>query len=319
MKNKINFCMKASPFYLSQLQDKIERLNRLYEEGISLSKKAQIELHIVDLLNPEFWKKGVENCNSLSEEADFIMHAQCLLDPKISVKFAREINSKKVVIHRLYDIVTTSRKEATQKFNEEMISLAKDNPDITFCMENVGPFLLIAPEHAYLKYLVKKTYLTNPLNHFFPWEMKDFIKATKDIYNLGICFDTAHAAITCNIYNYMKKSGKHEERFSDITDDDLKKTNPLTVPDFLKAALPKLFYCHFNDAYLYKNGNFDDKYVLEEGMQIGDADINFSELVNSIDPKINWLVELSKVKNYNSAIEMEVACRKLSELYNNKN
>lgn len=317
MKRRLRCCMKAAPSHFGQMIDKVNRLKELYRDGINSSKKALIELHIIDLMNPEFRKKSVENCRSLADEAEYAVHAQVLLEPEYSVEFCHEIGAKSIVIHRFYDLETSYRAQAVEKFNRYVITLAEDNPGLEFCIENVGFFRLISPEHFFLRDRIKKDYLVNTLNHFFPWEIRDFVEATKNVRNLGVCFDSAHAAISANIFNYLKETGYIEERFSDVTRDDLEQVEMLEPIDFLRAVGDKLFRCHFGDAYLYRGGNLAEYHITEEGLQIGDGDINFTDIIKLINnDRVWWVAEISKVKDYSSAVEMEECFRKLFALYN---
>jgi hypothetical protein len=297
---KIQYGMKASPLYLEQLKDRIDKFKKLKSSPI-------IELHLLgetDIFNKNGLKVCIENCESIRPyQPGFIVHfphqdiSGKIFDPFVdddesvlkALDFSNSIRATAIVMHRCCCLERNfSFDEAEQLFNQRLKVWADEarQRNLSILVENNG--FLWLPTHF------NKEYAVTALDHFFPWEIRRFnaFLEAEGISNVFPVIDTAHATLSINMLMLWHKfrEFRGDKRFANITMAEERESSSLTIDDFIKEAHSP--YLHISDSILFGE---DDKYskniniyLMSEGLSLGRGNIDFDSIMNTVlDNKID--------------------------------
>lgn len=166
-----------------------------------------------------------------------------------AIDFAHSIDAAGVVVHRYYALVhgddpvrIASREEAARAFERIVARLARRLGPRRLLVENVGHYSLLPRDG--------RSFLSGPLDHFFPWEIerfRDFLRAEK-LTTVEPFVDIAHATLSANLFNRRRADPggtEKDPRFRWIDHDDLARSDWLEPFDFVDADMP---YLHVSDA-----------------------------------------------------------------------
>jgi sugar phosphate isomerase/epimerase len=289
--------MKAAPYYPDQLLDRVEKYKQL---GI----KPAIELHLFgsrDVFG-ENRKMVEENCRRIPK-CDYITHFPIFdldtgyiydaatFDMSILeevLDFCSAIGSHYLVMHRCFGFESVLEKQdAEEGFLEKVISWNKEGAkrDIRILIENYGFVWLPKDLH--------KDFVSSPIDHFFPWDMKRFIKKTDQLSldHVGILLDIAHASLSCNMFNMLKNDTllKDDRRFQNIFEDDLCRKDLLSVDDFI---LDSTHFFHISDTFTWEPADgIEDmkKYLYTENLPIGKGNLDFPGFIDRFRED-SWMI-----------------------------
>jgi len=205
-----------------------------------------------------------------------------------SIAFAVEIGANAVVMHRYFGMVfadaparARNREEAISGFEAIILDLARFAGDLRLLVENVGHYSLLPRDGL--------SYLTGPLDHFFPWEIahfRDFL-ARENLTTVEPFVDVAHATLSANLFNRRRRHPRRtadDPRFAWITDDDLDHADRLHPFDFVDSGMP---YLHVSDALQLdeaacRDPGLDEKTltasIVSEGLELGAGNLPFPAL-----------------------------------------
>jgi hypothetical protein len=272
----------------------------------SVGLPVRLELHTFggrDIDVDESWKRAHANVTQLRDRfavGSLVVHVplqsvsvvttldfdegQCIR----SIDFAQAIGADAVVLHRYYGLVYgqnpprfQDKTEAERAFEHIVADLAKQAAGLPLLIENVGHYSLLPRDG--------KSFLTGPLDHFFPWEIRrfrDFVAAAglKSVFPF---VDVAHATLSANLFNRRRAQPeltRSDPRFAWITDDDLDQAEWLDPFDFVDSAMP---YLHVSDAFQLPSGDcqslmLDEQTlttsIVSEGLEIGTGTLPFDAL-----------------------------------------
>jgi len=221
---------------------------------------------------------------------------------KMLLDFCEEIDSKVLIMHRGYGFDRKmGKREAEEKFLEKVAlwdKLAKQKK-VKILIENYG--------FVWLPDSLGKEYVVSPLDHFFPW---DILKFNEDVNRLnlnyiGIILDIAHAVISSNMFNMLKKHPElsSDRRFGNIFGGDLEKKDLLETNDFIFDFID---YFHISDSFIwYKEDEISSlrKYLYTENLPIGEGNINFAEIFKKVIGSKVMVMEINpKNGNHNNNV-----------------
>ena len=297
MNLNIRYGMKAAPYYLDQLIDRVEKYKQL-------GMKPAIELHLFgsrDIFGKS--RKMVEkNCRRIPE-CDYITHFPIFdldtgyiydaatLDVSILEKvfdFCSAIGSHYLVMHRCFGFGSDLKKEkADEGFLEMVINWDKEGADrgIRILIENYG-FVWLPKEFH-------KEFVSSPIDHFFPWDIERFIKKTDKLGldHVGVLLDIAHASLSCNMFNMLKKDTvlKDDKRFQNIFEEDLFRTDSLSIGDFI---LDSIHFFHISDTFTWSPADGMEnmrKYLYTENLPIGEGNLDFPGFIDRFQEG-SWMI-----------------------------
>jgi len=192
-----------------------------------------------------------------------------------------------IVLHRYWALVGAGewsrlpKDEAEDAFGEEMRHVGRELGRRIGWVENLG-FFWLRPREA-------GRYLAGPLDHFLPWEVERFTKFLdrERIANLRPMLDIAHAAITANMFNLLRKHFsrmRHDPRFQGITAEDLSQRARLTPYDFLRSE-PR--YLHLSDALFvgYRTSQTSAtlaQALTSESLPVGAGNLDFRQVITRL-------------------------------------
>lgn len=295
----LNLSLKAAVADYDQLRGRATDL-------IALDLPVRLELHTFggrDLDDPSGLDRSLEHIARLRREfeiASLVVHVPLQSVPIVTrlsfdtaqcsrcIAFAIAVGASAVVLHRYYALVygaapsrIGSKAEAETGFEECIRTLAKDAGDMPLLIENVGHYSLLPRDG--------KSFLTGPLDHFFPWEITRFrdFTAAAGLPAVKPFIDVAHATLSANLFNRARaRRGevRHDPRFAWITDDDLDQTTWLDPFDFVDAEMD---YLHVSDAVQLDQAScaapeLDEtiltRSIVSEGLELGTGTLPFAEL-----------------------------------------
>ena len=326
----VSFALKGAVGDYAQLEGRAAFLAR---QGLPLC----LELHTFgsrDLYAPAARQQCLDNLNRLQDiygAADLTVHipfqdvdlvtreafdADQVAD---TLRFAEECGAGRIVMHRYWGMVygnkppRSHRQEAADGFNIIVRRLARQNPNVTLLIENMGFYFLASRK--------PEDYLAGPIDHFFPWEIAAF-RSEMDAHGINNAepfIDVAHATLSSNLFNHLRTGYaglRDDPRFSGITDDDLDQADQLHPFDFVDAKMPWL---HISDSHLLSiSGNEDlsQEALTSEGLEIGKGNLPFQTLpakLNMGAANTVLLLEVDPAKGENYA-ENGAQCRSLAAL-----
>ncbi len=293
----IRYAMKAAPFYAEQMSDRAVKFEHI---GV----KPAVELHLFGSRDV-FSKSRIiaeENCKII-HNCDFIVHFPIFdfdtgyifdaasFDMSLFgqvLDFCNNIDSHYLIMHRCFGFeANMEKKEAEEKFLNIVAEWSKMAADgnIHLLIENYG--------FVWLPEVLNKSFVTSPLDHFFPWDMERFLKMSEalKLCNVDILLDIAHASLSCNMFNMLKNNDslKHDDRFVNINEQDLMMKDILSVNDFI---LDTTHFFHISDTFVWKvSSGLDNmkKYLCTENLPIGKGDVDFPALFNNLSGE-NWMI-----------------------------
>lgn len=306
-----SYYFKAFPSN-GQLGDRVSKMHAL-----GLPPRVELFIDNIDLADKAVFARMVDCCRACP--AHYMVHVP-LVDAggkyydlsdndggwwQYAVAFAREIGSRDVVLHYTYGLDRgLSPGIAREGACARIAEIARQNPDISFHVENYGPLFFKRKDGAW-------AYPVCPLDHFFPWEMEAFdIWARRErLGNVGILLDTAHCALSANMFNLLKNnpSLRENRRYSNIADDDLARAVRLDTADYLRLDFFSAY--HLSDALIIRDGDTQadhERKIQTEGLPMGKGEIDFTPLFNAISHnQHNPLLVLEiHIKEYENAVEM---------------
>jgi sugar phosphate isomerase/epimerase len=289
--------MKAAPYYFEQLLDRAVKFEHI---GI----KPAIELHLFGSKDVFGKNRSIveENCKKI-HGCDYIVHFPIFdletgyiydaasFDMRLFkqvLDFCNAIGSHYLIMHRCFGFEGALEKgDAEENFFKILAEWNRDamEHNILLLIENYG--------FVWLPDALKKDFLVSPIDHFFPWDMERFleIKNILSLENVDILLDIAHASISCNMFNMLKHKNflKHDRRFANITEEDIKKKDVLFVSDFI---MDSTHFFHISDTFVWKPSNGLDemkKYLYTENLPIGSGNIDFPILFDKM-PDNKWMI-----------------------------
>lgn len=318
----LKYGMKAAPLYSEQLSDRFSRF-------ADLPVKPVIELHLFgrkDVFDEGNFKRCVDNC--LRFNAVFYVHFP-ILDPEgfgvydparhedsffeKVVDFSRNIDAKGIIMHRVYGVgMGLPRQEAVSRFNRKVLEWAKVAYPTQVYFENYS--LIWLPDGFAEKFVV------SPLDHFFPWEIRefrDFIKENK-INNASVMIDVAHTAISSNMFNFLRYNRDlgRDPRFANILPEDLDKSEFLKPGDFLTAGSAP--YLHVSDSFLAADIKNDkhpiERYLFAEGLPLGSGNLLYQDILKLIPDGSTLIMEINPVDgDHNNAVSQYEGMKYMQE------
>lgn len=293
--------MKAAAKSEAQLADRVSSFNILQAEPV-------IELYLsgTDDVFGDNKEEIIENCKKFSR-CEYIVHFPIydlatkyiydafndeneMLDSLLD--FCTEIKSNVLIMHRCFGFNKEIQKiEAEERFFEKVILWNKlaYNKKTKILIENYG--------FVWLQDGLGCEYVVSPLDHFFPWDIKDFYKniSSLNLNNIGILLDISHAVLSSNMFNMMQKHPKlkHDKRFKNIYDCDLKQNEGLRIEDFIFDFIE---YFHVSDSFTWRpEDGINDlkKYLYTENLPIGSGNIDFLNIFRNIKRNKTIIMEIN--------------------------
>lgn len=306
-----NYFFKAFPSP-GQLGDRASKMR-------ALGQSPNIELFIdnLDLADRALFARMADCCRAYP--ARYMVHVP-LLDSRgrfydladeegghwqYAVAFALETGARDVVLHYTCGLNGgLSPRAAREGARAKISKIARQHPDIRFHVENYGPLFFKRTDGTW-------DYPVCPLDHFFPWEMVafDVWAHGEGLDNVGVLLDTAHCALSSNMFNLLKANpALHaNKRYANISSEELERVDRLEVADYLRLDFFSAY--HLSDALLVRDGDTPDDHerkIQTEGLPMGKGEIDFAPLFGAIrrnrrDP---LLVLEIHIKEYENAVEM---------------
>lgn len=295
------YAMKAAAHSKAQISDRVNAFKRLRLAPI-------IELYLsgeADLFG-EYVGESIKNCRSFSE-CEYIVHFP-ILDPDTGyiydpynnenekllkvLDFCNRINSKTIIMHRCYGFnQTIAKSEAEEKFLNIVAGWNRliEGSDCLMLIENYG--------FVWLPAGFGSGYITSSLDHFFPWDIGAFNKKIKrmGLNNIGILLDTAHAVVSSNMFNIIKKHPEllSDGRFANIYPDDIDKSEHVRVEDFIFDFID---YFHVSDSFIWNSEYGTDnmsKYLYTENLPIGGGNVDYKHFFSDIVGDKTLIMEIN--------------------------
>ena len=296
---ELSLSLKAAVADYDQLRGRASDL-------VSLDLPVRLELHTFggrDLDDPSGFDRALGHIARLRSEfevASVVVHVPLQSVPVVTrvpfdtaqcsrcIAFAAAAGASAVVLHRYYALVygaepprIGSKEEAETGFEESVRTLAKDAGDMPLLIENVGHYSLLPRDG--------KSFLTGPLDHFFPWEIARFrnFTAREGLSAVKPFIDVAHATLSANLFNRARarrEEVRHDPRFAWITDEDLDQAQWLDPFDFVDAGMD---YLHVSDAVQLDQAScaapgLDEslltRSIVSEGLELGTGTLPFAQL-----------------------------------------
>ena len=295
----VNFSLKAAAIDVEQLDARGRAMT-------ALGLPVNLELHTFgarDIDSPETFETATANVERFQADHSvnaLVVHVplqsvavvtsrdfdadQCLR----SIEFADRVGADAIVLHRYWGLVfgegtprAADKETAEAAFNEVVKDLAHAANGKRLLVENVGHYSLLPRDG--------KSYLSGPLDHFFPWEIarfRDFVRR-EGLQNVEPFVDVAHAALSSNLFNRKRAASSSlqgDARFAWISDEDLQETEWLDPFDFVDSGMP---YLHASDAILLDRDqiaqvDLDEaaltRSIVSEGLEIGVGSLPFEGL-----------------------------------------
>jgi hypothetical protein len=295
----LSFALKAAVIDYDQLEARASALARA-------SLPVRIELHTFGARDLDYEATRQSALSNISRLRDsfaveaFIVHVplqsvavvtqqQFDLDQCIrAIDFAHSIDAAGVVVHRYHSLVygdqpvrISSRVEATRAFEAIVLRLARHLGHRRLLVENVGHYSLLPRDG--------RSFLSGPLDHFFPWEIERFRQfiAAERLTTVEPFVDIAHATLSANLFNRRRanpSSTLNDPRFRWILDEDLAQTGWLDPLDFVDE---RMSYLHVSDAIQLTRAEcslpfLDDarltQSIVSEGMELGTGTLPIADL-----------------------------------------
>ncbi|MBP8016743.1 TIM barrel protein [Candidatus Gracilibacteria bacterium] len=288
---KINYCMKATPNE-TEIIDRITKLEELnfdpiIEFHLSSAKKIFYEdfSNIVKICKKNYCLKKIDYIvHYVNQDGEnnytFDFKNETVDQFKKMLDFVSAMNSDKLVMHRCYGLTNKySTEYSKKKFFEKLhvfLNISKKY-NIKLLIENYG-FIWLPSEY-------KEKFYASPLDHFFPYEIKEFFDVFENEKKYcGVILDIAHSVLSCNMYNFfLKNKIEAQERGEFLYFNEYKKKinkNWLKVEDFIFSEID---YFHFSDAYVWKEDEPIDNYLYKnENYEIGKGTIDYKSIINKI-------------------------------------
>lgn len=321
--SKFRYAMKAAATKL-QLLDKIRKFEKL-------KMKPIIELFLSgfeDISGNELVKdcSQFENCEYLVHFPIYDIKSKYIYDAytegeekiRLLLDFCNEINSNVLVMHRCYGFDKKIDKEvAEEKFLEKLVlwnGLAQGK-HVKILIENYG--------FVWLPESLGREYLVSPLDHFFPWDIARFNKDTRrlNLNCVGIILDIAHAVLSSNMFNMLKKYPKlhSDPRFRNIYSSDLEKKDLLEAGDFIFDFID---YFHISDSFIWHQRDGLSKlkkYLCTENLPIGSGNINYKEIFKDITGAKVLVMEINPENDdFNNNISQLNAIEQFNSFFNRR-
>ena len=292
------FSLKAAAIDYEQLADRASRLHRI-------GAPIRIELHTFgerDVESDQGRRQVRDNVRRLRDgygDIELVVHVPYQSVQKITeidfdaeqvksaIALAGDIGARAVVMHRYWGLVfgdaaaRCSREDAVAGFNETVRDLSVYAQNIRLLVENVGHYSLLPRDG--------KHFLSGPLDHFFPWEMRalrDYLYA-EGLSNVDVFADVAHATLSANMFNICRRYPHYREadpRFHWITEADLAKCDLLHPFDFVDGEMT---YLHASDSRFLTRADMDGPAISEsliiaatctEGLELGAGNLPWPQL-----------------------------------------
>jgi len=311
----MNIAMKAAPLS-EQLQDR-------YSMFRDLEQKPIIELYLdgIDIYDKSSKEEAIRTCCALP--CCYIAHVPNIDiegrlfdfandDWKIwidwTAEFVKSVNSDILVIHYFCGHEKRWDKEEARSICHERIEkIAKLYPDLNFLIENYG--LVFWPDRSGNLY-----YPVSPLDLFLPWDMIDFQRdmANRGVDNVRLVLDTAHAAISCNMFNALRRdrSLRSDKRFRYLDHNDMSHANYLNIMDYVENI--NYDAVHISDAFILARKPFSRLWLKEaittEGLALGDGHLPNRDIARRLlfnNENVMFVTEMSEKDNSQSMNQRE--------------
>ena len=292
--------MKAAASSDAQISDRETKLTKL---GL----KPYIELHLGSLDDITLTAKSNADLCRKHPLCEFSVHFP-IMDARTgyifdvrndekqklvqTLDFCGAIASKVLILHRCYGFDSGLDKAVAEAEFFGKLKIYNElgrQYGIEILFENYG--------FAWLPEGMGKKYAVSPLDHFFPWEIRRFseFREKEKLANVGIALDIAHAALSSNMFNLLKKNDKlrADDRFSNIVPADLKETKELNPIDFVAGGIK---YYHVSDSFIWdgkKEPEDQRKYLYSEGLEIGKGDLNMKAILGKTSRDSIYILEVN--------------------------
>ncbi|WP_432768751.1 MAG: TIM barrel protein [Sphingopyxis sp.] len=330
----VDFSLKAAAIDVEQLDSRGRAM-------AALGLPVNLELHTFgarDIDSPETFETATANVERFQADHEvnaLVVHVplqsvavvtsrdfdadQCLR----SIEFADRVGADAIVLHRYWGLVfgenaprAADKQTAEEAFNAVVKDLARAADGKRLLVENVGHYSLLPRDG--------KSYLSGPLDHFFPWEIarfRDFVRR-EGLQNVEPFVDVAHAALSSNLFNRKRAAGASldgDPRFAWISDDDLEQTAWLDPFDFVDRDMP---YLHASDAILLDRdqiaqADLDEaaltRSIVSEGLELGSGSLPFATLPDRFGGAGTIVLEVDPAPG-ESHIANGAQCRSLAAL-----
>jgi hypothetical protein len=299
MPDGLNLSLKAAVADYDQLRGRAADL-----DGLGLP--IRLELHTFggrDVDDPKGFDRALEQIARLRSEFEvtsLVVHVPLQSVPVVTrlafdtaqcsrcIAFAIAAGASAVVLHRYYALVygaeparIGSKAEAEAGFEEITRGLAEEAGDMPLRVENVGHYSLLPRDG--------RSFLTGPLDHFFPWEVARFrdFTAKAGLTSVKPFIDVAHATLSANLFNRARARRdevRDDPRFVWITDEDLDQAQWLDPFDFVDVGMD---YLHVSDAVQLDSAScasagLDEailtRSIVSEGLELGTGNLPFATL-----------------------------------------
>ena len=317
------YAMKAYAGSHEQMQDRINKFK-------TLNLKPFMELHLISL--DDMTKNRdvlIANCAAFAP-SDYQLHFPIqdsrnnyIFDPyrdetpwiEIALDVCVDIGARTMVTHRCCGFdQPLGRREAQERFFQQVSEwdrLARER-NVKILIENYGFIWLPAS--------FKKKFIASALDHFFPWEIKDFLhmKSKCRWDHTEVLLDTAHATLSSNMFNMCRSVHeiRKDPRFKNIYQEDLDQTAWLEVKDFI---LKEINHFHISDAFVWSvedSTTSVEKFLYEESLPLGEGTIPYHELLSKFKDVKSIVMEINpKDGNHNDNQEQLQAIQYFMRLY----
>ncbi|MDD5656545.1 MAG: TIM barrel protein [Elusimicrobia bacterium] len=281
------FALKAAARFPAQLRDRMEQFRRL-------ELPAHVELHLCGLgeLGSDM-DPAVTNCRAFpgcrysvhfplfDAGRGYIYDMASAGDEELrrACGFCARVGARELVMHRSWLIPRLPKRDAEEEFLRKALRWASIGRDegIRILLENWGFVWLPESQGGGCR--------VSPLDHFFPWEMRRFREAlgTDGWRYCGIVLDIAHAVLSANMFNMLQTHPElnRDERFANITVEDLAHAQKLAAADFLFDFID---YAHVSDAWVWNrdDGLDMERYLYREGLPLGSGNLDYVTLAGSL-------------------------------------
>jgi sugar phosphate isomerase/epimerase len=315
--------MKAAGRSRAQMKDRIKKFDAL---GIT----PAVELHLAGLDDILEGASDIKrNCLEY-KDCEYIVHMpvtdarsgyifDMYNDESFNLKRAFDlcngIKSRTLVLHRCFGFdMGLDRFRSEKGFFEKVVkwdALAKEH-GIKVLFENYG--------FVWLPEGLGKEFIVSALDHFFPWEIKAFSDNLHryGLDNTGVLLDTAHMAISSNMFNVLKTlpGMKQDGRFKSICEDDLERTDWLKIKDFIFDLVG---HFHISDSFVWgrADGTSDmRKFLYSEGLPVGKGNIDFDGIFKGITGDKMFIMEIEPEDgDYNNNVAQMEAVKNFMRMF----